>query len=100
MKAKDTTTERLARIERALRKMRKETDTTLGKEEAAAFLQMSTSTLDRIIKRNELPYYKIGSVVIFYKSELIDYIDAHRVSTEEEIIRAADNYCLMHPLGI
>lgn len=83
-----------------LRKMRKEADTTLDKAGAAAFLQMSISTLDRLLKRNELPFYKIGSVTIFYKSELIDYIDAHRVSTEEEIIMAADSYCFNHPLNM
>lgn len=78
--------------------MRKETDSTLDKAGAAAFLQMSTSTLDRLLKRNELPFYKIGSVTIFYKSELIDYIDAHRVSTEDEIRMAAESYCFFNPL--
>ncbi len=43
-------------------------------KEASRFLKISTSTLNRLIRQNGIPSYKIGHRRLFDKDELIEWV--------------------------
>ncbi len=54
----------------------------LSKKEAAEFLRISISTLDRLMKENKIPYAKINKTrrkVLFLKEDLIKWVKSKRV---------------------
>ena len=54
-------------------------------EQACTLLKKSKSTIYRYTCNNTIPYYKIGNSVRFRKTELIEWIRAHKLKSEEEI---------------
>jgi len=46
--------------------------------EASNFLKVSTSTLNRLIKHNNIPSYKVGDRRLFDRDELIEWVKTHR----------------------
>jgi excisionase family DNA binding protein len=76
-------------MHRYIRKQQKRTWTTMPEEkyldikETSRFLKISMSTLNRLIKQNKIPSYKIGDRRLFDKDELIEWMrtqkgDGHR----------------------
>lgn len=53
-------------------------DVILTRKEAAKFLKVSLSTLDKIAKYEKLPFYKILDSVRFKKSDLNNYLNTKR----------------------
>lgn len=53
-------------------------DEILTRKEAAKFLKVSLSTLDKIAKYEKLPFYKILDSVRFKKSDLNNYLNTKR----------------------
>ena len=54
----------------------------LNKKEAAEFLRMSVSTLERLMKEGKIPYAKINTTrrkVLFLKEDLIKWVKSKRV---------------------
>lgn len=49
-------------------------DKVLSREQAAKYLGVSLSTVDRLIAKEEIPYYKVGSRTLFLRSELDIFI--------------------------
>jgi len=45
---------------------------------AAAFLSLSRPTIERMVRRNEIPSYKIGGRRLFDKEELVEWVKSHR----------------------
>lgn len=54
-------------------------------EQASILLKKSKSTIYRYTCNNVVPYYKIGNSLRFRRTELIEWIKAHKILTEEEI---------------
>ena len=54
----------------------------LSKKEAAQFLRISISTLDRLMKEKKIPYAKINKKrrkVLFLKEDLLKWVKSKRV---------------------
>jgi len=52
--------------------------------EAASFLKISVSTLNRVMREGNMPSYKIGGRRLFDKTELIEWVKKHRSSFEAQ----------------
>ena len=83
--------EKLANIENLLLKGQTEKPLTL--EEAARYLDLSTSTLYKMTSSNKICFYKPnGKRIYFDKSELDTYLLRNPVKTEMEVEQEAHNY--------
>lgn len=51
----------------------------LTKEEASELLRISRPTLDRMIKRKEIPYIKLGRRVLFRKKDIDEFLESKLV---------------------
>jgi excisionase family DNA binding protein len=51
----------------------------LTTEEVCKLLKISIATLNRLIKRNEIPSYKVGHRRLFDRDELVEWVRARRV---------------------
>lgn len=49
-------------------------------KEAARFLRVSVATLNRFMREEKMPSYRIGGRRLFDKVELIEYVKSHRSS--------------------
>ena len=85
--------ERLDRIESLLEKLQSDKITLenkeekfLGPQEAADFLGDALATLYGRTSKNEIPFYKRGKKLYFKKSELIEWIEAGKCRTIDELI--------------
>lgn len=61
----------------------------LNAEEAAEFLQLSIHTLYGKTSKREIPHTKRGKKLLFKRSELEQWIDQGRISTQEELQQQA-----------
>lgn len=59
-------------------------------EEAAIFTGFSVQHLYRLTSAKQIPHYKKGRKLYFKKSELEEWMLEHRVQTNEEIERKAE----------
>jgi len=90
-------TDRLLRIEQALMLLRADhppevnqnSDIPLSIQEAAKIIGKSVPTVYGYVHRGILPHMKRGQRLYFYRSELISWIEAGRVKTNDEIKQAA-----------
>ncbi len=66
---------------------RKKPKENLNKKEAAEYLRISVSSIDRKIKEGRIKFSKLGGRVVFKKSDLDNYRDASQSSSaiQEEI---------------
>lgn len=49
-------------------------------KEAANFLRITVTTLNRVMREGQLPSYKIGGRRLFDKAELIEWVKKHKSS--------------------
>ena len=89
--------QRLDRIENILEKLQSDKTAIESKEEnflspqeAADFLGDALPTLYGRTSKNEIPFYKRGKKLYFKKSELIEWIEAGKCRTIDELIKARD----------
>ncbi|WP_134087879.1 helix-turn-helix domain-containing protein [Olivibacter sp. XZL3] len=69
-------------------------------EQAANFLNIAVRTVyDKVYKR-QLPAYKKGKNLYFYKEELYSYIASGKLKTHEEIKREAEAYIKTQKLNL
>ncbi len=54
-------------------------DDIMNRKEAAKYLKISTSTLDRLVKERSIPFSKINGRVLFLKEDLIKWVKSKRV---------------------
>lgn len=60
----------------------------LNMDEAAEFLHLSKSHLYRLTSKGEIPHYKpTGKRIYFFKDDLIDFLKAGKVKTNQEIAK-------------
>jgi len=50
-------------------------DILLKKKEVAKIMRVSLSTINRMVKRGELPFRRIGGQVMFLYSDVMEYIE-------------------------
>ena len=82
--------EKLMTIERLLKN---QTEKPLTLEEAARYLDLSTSTLYKMTSSRKICFYKPnGKRIYFDKSDLDAWLLRHPVKTETEIEQEADDY--------
>ncbi len=83
--------EKMDRIEQMLSYFSKEQikhDELLTVSEASQLLKLAIPTIYSKVSKNEIPVNKQGKKLYFYKSELIEWVRAGRVKTNEEIVKA------------
>jgi len=71
----------------------KQEKTFISVQEAAIILDLSVQTVYHYIHQRRIPYYKPnGRNVYFKKGELEEYIERHRIKSDEELDELASNY--------
>ena len=70
----------------------------LNFDEAAAYLNMSKSTLYKLTSKKEIPHYKPNRFVFFERSERDKWIRTATVKTEGQLSDEANAYTMAHPL--
>ena len=64
----------------------------MNSKEAASFLGIKMNTLYQMTCKKLIPYYSPGGKRLFFKaSELEDWIEKSRVSTDEEMMTKVQN---------
>ena len=67
----------------------------LTSDEAARYMGISKSYLYKLTMRRRIPHYKpMGKMCYFNRHELEAWLQSNRVSTEEELDRRANAYCM------
>ena len=60
-------------------------DKPLNIDEAAAFLQMPTSSIYQLTSTRQIPFNKIGKPLFFFKKDLLAWLETGRKKTQKEI---------------
>ncbi|MRI02100.1 helix-turn-helix domain-containing protein [Kriegella sp. EG-1] len=71
-------------------------ETPLNIKEVAKLTELSVPTLYGYVQRNEIPYYKKGNRLKFFKTEIIDWIKEGRQKTLNEVEASADTFLSNH----
>lgn len=67
----------------------------LTSDEAARYMGISKSYLYKLTMRRQIPHYKpMGKMCYFNRHELEAWLQSNQVSTEEELDRRANAYCM------
>ena len=61
-------------------------------EEAASFLGCSKSAIQKACSKKVIPYYQPFAKSLFKRTELIDWVEAHKIESMEEIKEKAKDY--------
>lgn len=77
-----------------------EIETPLNIKEISKLTELSVPTLYGYVQRNEMPYYKKGNRLKFFKSEIINWIKEGKVKSVSEIEADADVLLSNHKKGL
>lgn len=69
-----------------------EEDKPLDIKEVADLINLTKPTLYGYVQRNEIPHYKRGNRLYFFKTEIIEWLKKSKVKTLDEINLETDNY--------
>ena len=69
-----------------------EIETPINIKDVSKLTELSVPTLYSYVQRNEIPYYKKGNRLKFFKSEIIDWIRTGKQKTLKEMEAEADVY--------
>ena len=75
----------LTRIEELIKSQNHNQIEFLDITEASGFLKLKKSTLYQLVFKREIPFYKNTKKLLFKKSDLINWVDKHRVHTIQEL---------------
>ncbi|SFZ90354.1 DNA binding domain-containing protein, excisionase family [Flaviramulus basaltis] len=67
-----------------------EIETPLNIREVSTLTELSVPTLYGYVQRNEIPFYKKGNRLKFFKTEIIDWIKTGKQKTLKELEAEAD----------
>ena len=71
----------------------------LNAEEAIAFMGISKSMLYKMTHTNEIPFYKPGGKILYFKrAELMDWMSQYRIKSRSEIEKEVIDYMIKKPL--
>lgn len=62
----------------------------LSPTDAAIFLSLSKPSLDRLVRRKQIPSYKIGGRRLFDKEELVEWVKRHRDQRKGEALSTTE----------
>jgi excisionase family DNA binding protein len=79
----------LNRLETLLIDIRGKEPEFMNIEEVSSFLKLKKSTLYNLVFNRRIPFYKKTKILLFKKSELIDWVEQKRVSS---IMEAQTSY--------
>ena len=79
------TTEDLQEIKNLLQEVQGSPKEVLTSDEAAAYLGISKSALYKLTMGRKIPFYKSAKLCYFDRQEIINWMKAHRVATQEEL---------------
>ena len=79
------TTEDLQEIKNLLQEVQGSPKEVLTSDEAAAYLGISKSALYKLTMGRKIPFYKSAKLCYFDRQEIIDWMKAHKVATQEEL---------------
>jgi len=51
----------------------------MNKKETADFLRISISKLEGLMRKKEIPFYRLNRRVIFHKNDILDWLVKHKV---------------------
>lgn len=54
----------------------------LTRKELANFLRISIATLQTMMKKNEIPFYKINKRILFKKSEIDEWLNQRKIEIQ------------------
>ena len=77
---------RLKKIERLLEERHHNEVIYLNIEEASQFIKMKKTSIYQLVYQRKIPFYKRGKILLFKKSELVQWIENERKETLEELI--------------
>lgn len=69
-----------------------EIETPININDVSKLTELSKPTLYSYVQRNEIPYYKKGNRLKFFKSEIIDWIRTGKQKTVKELEVETDMY--------
>jgi excisionase family DNA binding protein len=67
-----------------------EIETPINIKDVSQLTELSLPTLYGYVSRNEIPYYKKGNRLKFFKSEIIDWIKTGKQKTIKEVVSDVD----------
>ena len=79
------TTEDLQEIKNLLQEVQGSPKEVLTSDEAAAYLGISKSALYKLTMGRKIPFYKSAKLCYFDRQEIIAWMKANRVATQEEL---------------
>ena len=59
----------------------------LNIDEASEFIKMKVSSIYQLKYQGKIPYYKRGKLLLFKKSELVNWIESRRMETLEKLAK-------------
>ena len=59
----------------------------LNIEETSEFIKMKVSSIYQLKYQGKIPYYKRGKLLLFKKSELVNWIESSRKETFENLVK-------------
>jgi excisionase family DNA binding protein len=65
-------------------------ETPINIKDVSTLTELSLPTLYGYVQRNEIPYYKKGNRLKFFKSEIIDWIKTGKQKTIKEVVCDVD----------
>ena len=76
---------RLKKIERLLEERHHNEVIYLNIEEASQFIKMKKTSIYQLVYQRKIPFYKRGKILLFKKSELVNWIESKRFETLEQL---------------
>lgn len=77
-----------------------EIETPINIKDVSELTELSVPTLYGYVQRNELPFYKKGNRLKFFKSEIVNWIKTGRQKTIKELEIDSDLYLSNHKKGL
>ena len=76
---------RLKKIENLLQERHHNNVVFLNIDETSEFIKMKKSSIYQLVYQRSIPYYKPGKLLLFKKSDLVNWIESKRKGTAEEL---------------
>jgi excisionase family DNA binding protein len=76
---------RLKKIENLLQERHHNDVVFLNIDETSEFIKMKKSSIYQLVYLRKIPYYKRGKLLLFKKSELVQWIESKRIETFEKL---------------
>ncbi len=78
---------RLKKIEDLLQERHHNDVVFLNVSETSEFIKMKISSIYQLVYQRKIPFYKRGKILLFKKSELVQWIESRRKDTLENLAK-------------